>query len=1031
MPKWTKEQNDAIIKSGNNIIVSAGAGSGKTAVLTERVIHKLNQGWHLTDLLVLTFTNAAARNMKEEIRAKIKENNKFQDELANIDIAYITTFDSFSLSIVKKYHYLLNITPDIRVVDSSIIILEKQELLNNIMEEFYQKKDANFLNLIDNYCNKDDKDLVNALLHFILELEKLGDYRSFLQDYLNKYFSLDYYDLLKQEYLKLFLLKQDELVNKLQDYSVVASSKNYEIMYQSLKNILNAQTLEEFITYSSCLVKPRFKASAEEKEIKDQINALKEDLIKLSIYGSYSEIKENINSTKKNVQVIIDIINEFFNRYEKIKLTKELYDFQDIALMAIDIVKNNSFVKEELQQQFKEIMIDEYQDTNDIQETFINLISNHNVYMVGDIKQSIYRFRNANPYLFKSKYDSYKQEIEGIKIDLLKNFRSREEVLNNINLIFNKIMDDFLGGADYLKEHQMIFGNNIYIEDGKTTQNNNLEIKMYDYEKNNFTKEEIEAFIIAQDIKQKLENNYLIFDKNLKSLRKVNYSDFVILMDRSATFNLYKKIFEYFNIPLTLYQDESFKDSEDLSIIKNILILLNKIKTQTYDGEFRYALVSVARSYLFEIKDPQIFSWFENNEFTNNPIYNTLKNISIDVDNLTNYELFLKIFNVTNIIQKTILVGDVVKRNKRLKKLLELATNLDNLGYNYINVIDYLTKIINSDNDLKYTIDELNNNSVKIMTIHKSKGLEYPICYYSGLYKEFNIKELNDKFLFNKKYGFVIPYYQNGLYATLTKELFKQDYFREEISEKIRLFYVALTRCKEKMIIVLPHNKKDSSDNYQLYNRLKYRSFADIIYSIEKDLNNFISNVNIDTLNLTKDYKLLKTNEYNKEKNTNLEVNEINLPFIYQEQKHFSKEIKSIISKKEQENIQLGLKIHQVLEMIDLQNFDESLITDEFIKEKIKAFLKQDLLKDILAANVYQEYEFLYTTNDVEYHGVIDLMLEYSNHIDIIDYKLQNVVDENYLKQLQGYKNYISTLTTKNINLYLYSIIDNKMEKIG
>ena len=199
--------------------------------------------------------------------------------------------------------------------------------------------------------------------------------------------------------------------------------------------------------------------------------------------------------------------------------------------MAIKVVKEKPNIKEELKYTYNEIMVDEYQDTSDLQETFLKLIENNNIYMVGDIKQSIYRFRNANPDIFKQKYEDYKNNINGYKIDLVKNFRSRKEVLNNINEIFNLIMDKEIGGADYEQTHQMVFGNNTY-EENKEDQNYDLEIYNYEEDKN-YTKEEIEAFIIAQDIKDKIKNKYQVLKGN--QLQDASYEDFCIIMDANTT----------------------------------------------------------------------------------------------------------------------------------------------------------------------------------------------------------------------------------------------------------------------------------------------------------------------------------------------------------------------------------------------------------------------------------------------------------------------------------------------------------------
>ena len=255
-------------------------------------------------------------------------------------------------------------------------------------------------------------------------------------------------------------------------------------------------------------------SSDEAKSLKEEVKSCLENLVKIMPWSSYDELKESFFSTKEYIYPIVKIIKMLDSKINEFKHQKDIYDFTDISKMAIRVLKENDDVKEELKYFFKEIMIDEYQDTSDLQEEFVKMIDNDDVYMVGDIKQSIYRFRNANPYLFKYKYDTNAQNNGGFKIDLTKNFRSRLEVIDNVNLIFSAIMNDSLGGADYKVSHKMIFGNTTYTEEGLTTQNNNLEIYNYEYDKTSpYSKEEIEIFCIAKDIKEKIESKYQIFDR--------------------------------------------------------------------------------------------------------------------------------------------------------------------------------------------------------------------------------------------------------------------------------------------------------------------------------------------------------------------------------------------------------------------------------------------------------------------------------------------------------------------------------------
>ena len=479
MPSWTKEQSQAINDRGHNIIVSAGAGSGKTAVLSERVITNLKRGMHINEMLLLTFTKAASGEMRERIRKKIKKEESLKEELDLIDTAYITTFDSFALSIVKKYHYLLNLSKDIKIIDNETITLKKIELLNNIIDSYYEKEDKDFIDLINTFCIKDDEEIRKSILDISNKLDMLSNKEKYLDLYIDKYYNELFIDENVTKYINLIKEKVLEIKNELNNLSYYVDNKYYDKINESLYNLLNTNTYEE-IKQNLNIKLPILKTDYNEaKIIKENISNLIKEIKSLTTYENETELKQSIIKTKPYVQAIINIIKDFTKEVKKYKKEYNIYEFTDISIMAINIVKNNEEIKEELKNHFKEIMIDEYQDTSDLQEEFISLIENNNVYMVGDIKQSIYRFRNANPIIFKTKYDKYTKHIDGEKIDLNKNFRSRQEVLENINLIFNMIMDDEIGGADYIKQHQMIFGNNTYNNEGKTEQNNNFEIYKY------------------------------------------------------------------------------------------------------------------------------------------------------------------------------------------------------------------------------------------------------------------------------------------------------------------------------------------------------------------------------------------------------------------------------------------------------------------------------------------------------------------------------------------------------------------------
>ena len=1038
MPRWTKEQEEAIYTSGKNIIVSAGAGSGKTAVLSERVLHKIEEGTHVNELLILTFTRAAADEMKDRIRKKISGKEELKKELTLLNSSYITTFDSFALSVVKKYHYLLNITDNINITDESIVKIQNKKISDEIFERSY--KNIRFQELIKKYCIKTDKVLKENILSIALKIDGFIDPFDFIDNVYNNFFNENNVDNLLKTYKSIINDLKKTIKLEIKNMSLYFDSDYINKVNDAVYNILNAD-IDELHLYSTVKLPTVPRGSSEEaKASKDSLKKACDKLLSYGNYGTINDIKNDIYSTKDTVLTILDIIKEFLLEIEKYKKENDIYTFNDISKLSIKILKENENVREELKSSFKEIMIDEYQDTNDVQETFIGMISNNNVYMVGDIKQSIYRFRGSNPEIFKEKYSNYSKDIGGYKIDLIKNFRSRSEVLDNINKIFCLIMDYNLGSAEYSLSHQMVYGNTAY--DTEKVDGFNYNFRVLEYlnkqKESGFSDIEVEIFTIAKDIKNKLDNNFQVFDKEDGKLRNATYNDFVIILDRSKYFDDFKKIFEYFDIPLTILKDGKLNSTTDILLIKNLVDFIIKIKEDVYDIDFKYDFISIARSFLYEYSDEYIFDIVTNNKIKETTIYNDLSTLSDKLNSYTSSLLFNDILDVTNFYNKLNKVGDYEEVNVRLKTINTLVSSLSSLGLSIMDFRDYLTDIIENDEDIKYATYTKEGNSVKILTIHKSKGLEYPICYFADLDHEFNTSELKDKFIVDKKYGLIVPSNLEEIDNSLLKEMYKYDFNREEISEKIRLFYVALTRAREQMIIVLPDREtrtleKNNDGVIEEIRRLSFNKLSSFIYGIKNYLYSYFEGVDIEKLGLTKNYlypkKIVQETLNNIKDNINVE--EINIENEVVEEKHFSKETNKIITKEENDLMKFGTKVHEIFELLDFRNIDLSLVDNKFIRNKVEKFLSNDLLKNISNANIYKEYEFIYNKDNNEYHGIIDLMLEYDNHIVIIDYKLKSITDENYIKQLNGYKGYIEKISNKEVSTYLYSILDEKVLQIN
>lgn len=1007
---WTKEQLEAINKDNSNIIVSAGAGSGKTAVLTKRVIRKLENGVDVDRLLVLTFTNEAANEMKSRIRDAIIE-NQMDEQLSLLDSAYITTFDSYALSVVKKYHYLLNISNKVSIVDSNIILIYKYKIIDEIFENMYGL--PLFNKLIDDFCEKDDTNIKKFIIELSDKLDLLIDKNEYINNYLNNFYNDNFYNEVINDYNKLIkkkIIELEEIYNKFKEY---ISFKTDTKLYDYLKILFNGNNYEDYLPFKSM---PTIRLSLEteggeslKKELKEKMDEMK-DLLR---FENTDEIKQSIKSTYDYAKIILDIIQQLDKRIFEYKNKNEIYEFNDIAHLAIKVVAQNPDVRKELKEYFNEIMVDEYQDTSSIQEEFISLISNNNVYMVGDIKQSIYRFRNANPYIFQTKYDNYAANNGGIKIDLLKNFRSRSETLFNINEIFNLIMDNEIGNANYLESHNMVYGNTLYdLEDTKA--NNLLEIYNYDNEEKEFTREEKELFIVAKDIINKVKNKYQVFDKKTSKLRDIKYSDICIITDRNTKFDTYKKILEYNEIPTVLYKDEELTSDNDILVLKNLISLVEHINNNNYDNKFKYLFTSVARSFLFEYPDDKIYQIFKENKFKEDNIILMCKNINI---NLPLTDIINNIIDEFDIYNKLTKLSDIDKSLTRISNLLDISTSISNLGYSISDFVNYVDDVISNGLIVKYSVNTSGGDAVKIMNIHKSKGLEFSLCYFTGMHNKFTIKEINDNKLFSLKYGIILPYMKDKLTTTILHDLYKDNFFIEEISEKIRLFYVALTRCREKMIIVTSLNEDNESYSRLVpyNNRIKYRSFLDILNSIDV-IKKYITPA---SANYTHEYDDTKIKEINWSNDHNkIQKKEIKIDYNIIQKKHFSKEVNKVIDDDSLKAMEYGTNLHEILEYSDFKKKDNPYV------KKLLNNLDNNFI------NVYKEYEFIYETEDEKYTGIIDLMIEYNDYINIIDYKLKNIEDSNYLKQLQGYKNYIENITNKKVYTYLYSILDDELKEI-
>ena len=360
--------------------------------------------------------------------------------------------------------------------------------------------------------------------------------------------------------------------------------------------------------------------------------------------------------------------------------------------------------------------------------------------------------------------------------------------------------------------------------------------------------------------------------------------------------------------------------------------------------------------------------------------------------------------------ENIIKVGNIEETFIKIDSIISLAESLTEEDYTIKDFYNYLGEMIDGKDEIKYKIDGDSANNVKLMTIHSSKGLQFSLCYFLGYDKTFNIDDIKKTIYFDNKYGIIMPYYDEGLDTIITKELAKKNYIEDEISEKIRLLYVALTRAKEKMIIVSQIDDKEKYDTVPNSIKKNYRCFKDIISST----NSVVSDTKIVSNYVDVDYiKRINKSFENIKCDKKMEFVDLKLSYNLCDEKHYSKVASKLFTQEEIKKMEYGTKVHEMFEFDDFDNPKN---------KRVKEFLK--LIDKPL--KVYKEYEFI-SDNTV---GVIDLLLEYSDYYMIVDYKLKNISDDEYKKQINGYKKYIEKVTSKDVYTYLYSIIDNKLLKI-
>lgn len=947
--KWTKEQEQAIYEKNTNILVAAAAGSGKTAVLVERIINKIiNENIDIDKLLVVTFTNAAASEMRERVLNAIyeklendSENQNLQRQITLLNKASICTIDSFCLDVVRNHFYKLdNVSPNFRIGDTTEIELLKQEIIEEIFEKKYEEEDKDFNTLINTYTSYRDD---TPLKEIILKIYNYIQSNPFPEKWLNEKIEMFNLEGKKEEYSDFSntvwgeeLLKEveEELIDDITALQDIEDSLSFDPelnkfwqtirsdidMLQTLKNNLdNWDRAYEISKNINFVTWPRKKIESSIKEeakiIRDDVKKKLNKVINKILICDSDEAKQDIQDMYNVLDKLKYVILEFQEEFSKRKREKNIVDFNDIEHFALKILLKETEegkieptdVAKKYKEKYIEIAIDEYQDSNLVQEYILNAVSKgDNIFMVGDVKQSIYKFRQAMPELFLDKYKNYKKiedkkQEDNLKIKLFKNFRSRENVLKFTNLIFQDIMSNLLGDIEYNQEEYLNLGAQ-YPEEKQNlnTEINIIDLKENEEEQSNVSTEdlnenveneeqqeriediELEARFVANKIREIVQNKYQIWDAKKDTYRDIKYKDIVVLL--RSTSNI-APIFEQeiIRLDMPVFSDSSQEYLDSIEI-QTIMSLLKIIDNPMQD----IPLVTVLRSNIGKFTDDELVEIRLSDKYEN--YYTCMKKAKLDVnpklkDKIQRFfesieewrkeqeylsldELIWKIYIDTGYYNYVGLMSNGALRQANLKMLFQRAKQYESSNfkglYNFINFIEKL-RLSSGDLGAAKLIGE-NDDVIRIMSIHKSKGLEFPVVFLSSTGKQFNLMDLNQNILLHQEMGIGVKYinYERQVqYDTLTKTAMRNKILVETLSEEMRILYVALTRAKEKLFITgLSKDYEKEAENiekqicrYPKYldkiNPIlvkKYKRYLDwimLVYNYEKETAKNFVNFNI------------------------------------------------------------------------------------------------------------------------------------------------------------------------------------------
>ena len=924
---FTDQQWEAIHTTGTNLLISASAGSGKTMVLVNRIIEHIKKGMSIDELLVVTFTNAAAKEMKQRVQSTIQnEINSDPDpqtrhhliqQIPKLGNADISTLHSFCLQVIERYYYLIDFDPVFRqLTDDTEIELIKEEVWDDLLENLYEKREDSFIQFMEAYSGSRNDDQVTEM---VFQLHNFSRAHEEPTQWLHSLTNL--YDIpsgkleeseIYQSYLKEQLLEEIDYFIQLIDQAIDLSNheesleKQIKIFEEDRSHYVKLKTLIEQDQLNECyqlitsgfkfsrLTAPRKKTTPEEvmdiyrEEIKPLRDEAKKAYTKFKANFALSPNKqvEIIQATKNHVEVLANMTYQFSKNYQQYKRDRKLVDFNDLEHLTLQILKaseegETSEASRYYQNKFQEVLVDEYQDINALQEAILLHLSHQkdetgNYFMVGDVKQSIYGFRLADPNLFLSKYKEYAEGNSGERIILAENFRSRKNILNFTNYIFTQLMDIEVGNLDYDQNAELVYGNSEFIEDDKYA----TELLIYEKEQNDDnnersiieedegtneldipTKTTGEILMVATRIKELIQEKFEIYDKEEKRMRPLEYRDIVLLTPTKNNNLEIQEIFQEVGIPSLINETPNFFQTTEVTIMMSLLkIIDNPQQDIPFVAVLRSPMVGLDEVDLtyIRLQDKQV-NFYEATLAYAEASFEDPKNIRLqkriqaflkDLNKWREYarkhkvvELIRRLYKETDYLHYVGGMSGGKQRRANLEALYERASSYENTSFKGLyRFIRFIDKMQEKDKDLVEPISILSEqNAVRVMTIHASKGLEFPIVFLMDMSKRFNTSDWTGTYIFDRKLGVGLEYKdpENFVKAsTLVSEAIRTVKKENGYAEQMRLLYVALTRAEQKLFLVGSMASKDKA--FDTWNKGNSRKDHLLSPKLRLQTNNFM-----------------------------------------------------------------------------------------------------------------------------------------------------------------------------------------------